>query len=143
MYIEEPHIKKLIASEEVVVISEQVGINFEKSISQMPWNLIGTGLDWGRLRGVEFKYTNDSVLQLLEWLRRTSLRADSHLIFFFDPGDPVIAAPISFGVKIIDQVFWKKPGRRHMFGADMSENFKPKFTHIIEYDGADRLTATV
>ena len=143
MYITQPHIQSLIESNNAIPISQEISEKFEKKLLMLPWNLIGSGLDWSQIKSTQTHIAALSSSQADRWIAGTALKHDSHLIFWLGSDEPCIASPLHHAISIIDFVFWKRPGRQLMFGANINNTVNPNYSHIMEYDGGDRLVAAV
>ena len=141
MYIDNEPLQTWLKTGEAHLVPADVAADFGHHLRELPWSSSGSGLDWTQISNVSANLSALSKEELVSWLHSTAFRSDSVLVFWFGPNEPCIACEAPFAISRIDQAFWTAPGRRHIFGANFSTGLRPEFTHVAEYDGADRLIA--
>lgn len=144
MYVNNQHIKKWIAAGKAVLVSADTSAKFSSYLDTLPWNPLGTGLDWARLRGSTANLSKLSAPQLEAWFSKTAIGKSTHLVFFYSPSEPCLACALPFAIENIDSAFWSAPGRRYIFGANFANGmFEPALQCFVEYNGADILVANL
>ena len=141
MKIESGHIKEWLNAGRFMVVSANVAALLVARLESLRWSPSGTGLDWVSVNNTEANFEKLKNDEILDWIQTTAFKDDTHLIFLFDPGEPCIACDLQSGILMVDQVFWKAPGRRFIFGAKLDGTLQPEFNHIAEYNGSNLLVA--
>ncbi|WP_144409977.1 hypothetical protein [Cupriavidus basilensis] len=140
MYISDGHIQEWLSMGSAIEIPIKIGDRFGRFVEGLPWSANGNGLDWTRIDGLRKELPSSSGEFLCEWLSKTNICKDSHVVFWFSFGEPCIACETKFSISNVDQAFWKAPGRRYIFGLNIiGSEFFPEYSHFAEYDGANDL----
>lgn len=140
-YVRHEHLQELIRAGVASVVPANVCDDFARFLATLPW--LGTGLDWSKLPpACSLSLSSKSAEAVDDWLRRTRAGRQPYLIAFFSEGQPGIAIATRKALRHLDEIFWKAPGRRFMFGAHRhEEQWQPAFQDFLEYDGGERLTS--
>lgn len=140
MEIDSEHLQEWIADGRAVALSADVARNLVEHIERLPWNRVGTRLDWQVLDGVRADLARTSLAGLPEWIKSTAMRDDEYLVFVFDRDEPCLACASELGLTQIDYIYSGTPGVNYFFGAERrGGEIHPLPDHFAEYDGADRL----
>lgn len=134
-------VESWVAKNVAIIVPDRISNQFDLFLNNLPWNIAKTGIDWTKVGAREFVLRNKSDEEIVDFLAVSRLGLHSHLAFWYNRENIAVACPIDFAFRNIDTAFWKAPGRRYMFGVDISGDvFIENFDHFAEYDGADTIT---
>jgi len=144
MYIASDHIQKWITIGDALIVSVDISAQLDKWLMDLPWLPSRSGLDWGQMCSRQTSLASLTEPKQMKTFLSTSFDCDPYLIFLFAANEPCIACKSEFAIQNIDYAFWKAPGNRYMFGADIRNGeIVPNFSRFAEYDGSDTVTAAV
>ncbi len=140
-YVHDEHLQELIRAGVASLAPASVCDEFGTFLATLPW--LGAGLDWSKLPGACSLSLTDLKTEAGDhWIRRTRAGRQPYLIAFFSEGQPGLAVATTEALRYLDEIFWKAPGGRFMFGARRHDGqWLPRFEDFLEYDGADTVTS--
>lgn len=139
MYIESERIKEIIAANQAHIVPASIIGEFYSYLDPLGWTLSGE-IDWSRIGHLNVTLSNLSeTWSPSRAVEQTFISHDSHMVFTFTPDQPGIICDMDFALLELDMVYWKAPGMRYMFGAELTEVIKPHFSNFCEYNGGDTL----
>lgn len=142
-YILSEHIQNWIQGGICQSVSAEVATEFGDFLNAQPWAGSGNGVDWNKIGASELSLTLDDS-QRIDWLSSSCFRDCRFIVFWYSPLSACLACDSEFAVCNIEQAFWKAPGKRYIFGANVHDGLlRPEFEKFGEYDGADLLRASI
>lgn len=103
-----------------------------------------TIVDWGKVIGAVLRWNSVSDEQIYTWASNSIAGECDHGLLLFAENQPCLVGPFQFMIRNFDELVWKAPGNRILFGVNKDESGKVGFTKgIIEFDGKDNLYATI
>lgn len=140
MQIDSKHAQEWITDGKAVLLSIDVSRGLVEYIERLPWNAVGTRLNWHVLDGVTIDLARVSLSKLPESVQSTSMRGDEYVVFLFERDEPCVACKSELGLTHIDYIYSGSPGVNYFFGAELrGGEIHPLLDHFAEYDGADCL----
>lgn len=126
-----------------VPIEEDVSRSFERYLMELPW--AGASIDWRKLAPrTRVNYVQAEKLELLCWLRGTSVAKFSHLAVWYSEKEGGVILPASTAILCLDDIYWNHQGARYSFGAEeVGEGFRFHFSDIVQFGPAEHLVAFV
>ncbi|WP_345140102.1 hypothetical protein [Flavobacterium ginsengiterrae] len=77
-------------------------------------------------------------------VKKTKIGRNSHIVFWYKSGQPSLMCKKEFALQNIDTAYWKTPGKRFMFGANIiNGRVNLSFGDLLIYDGNDIINALI
>ena len=137
------HLDAWMGSGRGLLVPVAVSAAFGDYLDALPW--MASSLDWRRMPpSTEIDLSEASEATITKWLKGTSLARHSHLVAWYESEEEGMAIETTDGIQNLDTLFWGAPGTRFAFGANLTGNtWVPVFADLLEYRGADIVTATL
>jgi hypothetical protein len=147
IFVDDPHIQQFVRAGKVDLLD----INIAKAADEFldryfPMQPISTTtiIDWKSLPSTMLPWNNVSDDEAYQWAKSTIAGQSTHGLLLFAADQPCIIGEFEFMIKNLDELVWKAPGPRVLYGVYRSDNCTVRFTRgIIEFNGKGELFATV
>lgn len=143
-YVDAEHIQKLIESNEMVCLDSNVSQLAERHLKQsFPLGIAGTIVDWTRVPCTMLKWNTVSDDDTVRWASATMAGKCSFGLLFFTSSQPCLIGPFDLMLKNLDELVWKAPGCRILFGVERNGGIVLFTRGIIEFNGRGELFASI
>lgn len=131
MYTESENIKRMVNARMLALSEVEIFTAFPSYLESLPWKESGLALDWSKIPGDLLEVE----MLLGDVAGRYFVNSDV-LIFLLSPIESCVFCSIDFGLKSIEDIFWRAPGIRYFCGGRIdSGRLVPNFKNFAEYDG--------
>lgn len=143
-FVDAEHIRSLVEAGNLKLLdsatSKDAERHLERSFPLRNWSTI---IDWDKLPSTKLDWNKVSDDEAVAWAMTATVGKCSFGLLLFDPEQPCLIGPIEFMVRNLDELVWKAPGCRILFGVEVNENGKIAFGDgVIEFNGKGELFAT-
>lgn len=143
-YVDDKHIREMIFNGELDLFPAVTSFKAEDHLKKcfVLNNRTTTWIvDWNAVPSTELKWSEVSDDDAIAWAKRETLAgqcAQGLLVYSFN--QPCLAGDFNFMIRHLDELTWKAPGNRLLFGVDRGSDREVMFGHgIIEFNGKDEL----
>ncbi len=144
-YIDAEHISKLV-SESVVVprdptVAALAEAHLHKNFPLRDWSTI---VDWPKLPSSMLDWVNASDDEAIQWALSTAAGQHPKALLLYSGDQPCLVGDFEAMIRHLDELVWKAPGSRIVFGVDEAEDGTLVFTNgLIEFNGKGELFGVV
>jgi len=144
-YVDAEHICKFIDDHKVESLDSTISVEAERHLEQsFPLRNWSTIIDWDKVPSTMLEWNKVSDDEAVEWAMTTMIRQYSFGVLIYDSEQPCLIGSIDFMVRHLDELVWKAPGSRILFGANRDESGRVIFgSGVIEFNGKGELFATM
>jgi hypothetical protein len=127
------HLLPLIENGGFSLLSNAVSRQLEEHLLTLRW--VGQHIDFGHIKtSTEISVSDFGIA--IEQLKKTAFGGHAFALAFFSAEDSVVAGPFDLMIRNMDEIFWKTPGTRFVFGSDKrGDEWIPAFDDFAEYNG--------
>ncbi len=143
-YINADHIRAFIEDGNVGILDATISAEAERHLEQsFPLRCWSTIIDWDKIPSTTLEWNKVSDEEAVDWAMTTTIGRNAFGLLLFDPKQPCLIGPLEYMVRHLDELVWKAPGCRILFGVDRDRNGRIRFGDgIIEFNGKGELFAT-
>lgn len=137
MYVEDEHVQQWIAAHSAIVAGPGLSRTFGAYLDSLPWNSVGSALEWVGLPSIEVDLNSAEARQVI-----SSSRIGRHdqVFFLYEPDEPGIITSVTDALESLDELYVGAPGRRYLCGVDIRDSEERlAVDDFAEYDGGQRL----
>jgi hypothetical protein len=145
VYVSDEHIVQLLTLHPLFLYDENISKDAnEHLVNCFPLRNWSTIVNWDEISHRELDWMSVSNDEAVEWASSTLAGRCSLGLLLYNPSQPCIAGSFRLVIDVLDQLIWKAPGPRVLFGVDRIADGKLCFSNgIIEYDGKGKLFANI
>lgn len=132
-----PEAEQWVSSGRALALSDDVSAEFDAYLATSRWH--SSALDWRMIPHVSINVAENSVAEFSKWLISTRIGLHSHVAVWYSAEEGGIVIPREKLLpENLDELYWKAPGVRLLFGLDLKENvLVPSYADILEYGFGD------
>ena len=144
LHVDHEHIQVFLRNGNVERLDETVSDEAEKHLERVfPLRIRSTVVDWDKIPSTELKWNTVSDDEAVRWALTTTAGRCEFGLLLFSGKQPCLIGALEFMVRHLDELVWRAPGSRILFGVDRTENGRIQFTGgLIEYNGKGELFGT-
>ena len=144
-YVDAKHIRAFIEIGQMESLdsttSKDAERHLERSFPLRNWSTI---IDWDKVPSTTLEWNKVSDDEAVAWAMSTTIGQCSYGLLLYDPEQPCLIGGLETMVRNLDELVWKAPGCRILFGVDRDESGKVVFGRgAIEFNGKGELFATI
>lgn len=146
-YVDDELVRQLMAEGNIKKLPAIVSAEAEEYLgSYFPLNSKSTTwiVDWESIPSNHFRWAEATDDETMAWVGKT---AAGHCLFgllYFNSEQPCLLGSLEFLIKHLDELVWKAPGNRLLFGAEQESDggilIKPG---VIEFNGRGELRGSL
>ena len=134
------HLEKWIENAQAELVDKEVSSRFTKYLNSLNWSVSGLKLDFNEFPHKKINLSQIEESTLVSEIKNSSIGQSEKLFFFYNDTKPCLACELEFGLKNIDQAYWKAPGPRYMFCGNIIEGeVQEDFERLLMIDGVETL----
>ncbi|MFN9540905.1 MAG: hypothetical protein ACK6A8_16870, partial [Planctomycetota bacterium] len=143
-YVNAEHIRAFINAGDVEILDSTVSTAAERHLEQsFPLRSYATIIDWDKIPSAMLEWNTVSDEEALNWAMTTTIGENTFGLLLYDPYQPCLIGPLDFMLRHLDELVWKAPGCRFLFGVERDEVGRIIFGNgIVEFNGKGELFAT-
>lgn len=144
-YIDADHIREMLETGQVESLPPSVSKTAEIFlVDRFPLRQATTIVDWDSLPSTVLQWNQVSDDEAVAWIVSKTLagRCDDGLLLY-SPSQPCLIGTIDFMIRHLDQLVWKAPGCRLLFGVKRSGDSVEFTAGLVEFNGKGELFASV
>ena len=138
-YINDEHVRKLMLEGNLDKYPATVSAKAEEYLKQsFPWNTRTTTwiLNWDAIPSKRLRWSEATDDETMKWVMDTAAGRCSLGLLLYTAEQPCLVGDFEFLVRHLDELVWKAPGNRLLFGVDRSLDGELVFEHgVIELNG--------
>jgi hypothetical protein len=144
-YVMAEHIQNLIESQRI----ERLDSSFAKAaeahlIRSFPMSSGSTILDWDRIPSRVLSWNTVTDDGAAAWTADTIAGHCTFGLLLFASNQPCLIGPFEFMIRNLDELVWKAPGCRILFGVERNRVGDIEFTRgVVEFNGRGELFASI
>jgi len=144
-YTDAEHIQEFIASGKVECLASDISEAAERHLElSFPFRKSSTIIDWDSLPSSKLHWNTVSDDETAVWAASTLAGQCSYALLLFSPTQPCLLGTFDFMIRNLDELVWKAPGNRILFGVNRNDFGEVKFSNgIIEFNGKGELFASI
>ncbi len=133
------HLAQLIDAGLLFVISGPIVVAMDDELMKMPW--APSRIRWALVPGAKVIPLSKDEKETLRLLRETNFGPHNYAVAFFSREDVAVGGRIEHIIENIDEIFWRAPGVRYVFGAEINQGeLAVALADFVEYDSVGTLT---
>jgi hypothetical protein len=144
-YVDDDHIRAFLANGKVERLDSQTSFEAKRHLENtVPLRNWSTIIDWNQVPSTVLNWMNTSDDEALVWGRNTIAGQCPLGLLLYASDQPCLVGSLEFMLTHLDELVWKAPGCRILFGVNRDESGRILFGDgLIEFDGKCKLIATV
>ena len=145
-YVDAEHIQDFLSRGDMECLGSEVSASAFNHLSQshpLHSKSTTTVIDWELIESTSIAWNCLSDDETAEWAKTTLAGICPFGLLAYNPTQPCLIGSLDFMVRNLDELVWKAPGCRLLFGVDRTDDGRVTFGRgVIEYDGKEHLYAT-
>ena len=144
-FVDDDHIRQVISDGGISTLDQKVSSLAEQHLlTSFPVRNWSTIVDWNKVPSRTTLHWNQaSDAETVDWAKSTLAAKNAFVVLLFTAQQPCLYGSIDLMIQKLDELIWKAPGSRLLFGVECTGQGEFVFgPGIIEYDGRGNLIAT-
>lgn len=143
-HVNAEHIRAFLNAGNLEILDSTVSTAAERHLEQsFPLRRFSTIIDWDKIPSAMLDWNTVADEDAVNWAMTTTIGGNTFGLLLFDPNQPCLIGPLDFMLRHLDELVWKAPGCRILFGVERDESGRVHFGNgIVEFNGKRELFAT-
>jgi len=144
-YSDAEHIRQFVLDGAVTPfppgISRLASVHLE---NLFPLRLATSIVNWDAIENTSLEWSTATDDEAVNWSASTLAGQCNFGLLLYSPSEPCLVGKFKFMIRHLDELVWKSPGCRLLFGVDVLADEEIRFTSgLIEFDGKSTLYGAI